>query len=314
MSKPIASMAVAIATCDRPGPLLRCLDALLEGEVLPAEIIVVDQSRDSSVKTAVLARAREDLPLRYIVQARRGLSASRNAAWAQARQPLISFTDDDCVPNPRWLAALNRTLSDSHGPVAATGRVLPLGDERPGTFTVSSRTGSDPVDFRGRSTPWLVGTGANFAVKREWLVRVGGFDERLGAGSAGMAGEDAELLYRLLVAGATIQYVPDATIYHERQGIAQRLASRRSYGHGIGALCALWLRRGDSFALKMLAGWVRLQCWGIVRAGADRNWLMMRQRLLGLQGCAGGFAYGMKVAEPALQPAEPTEAAPDIES
>jgi len=90
---------------------------------------------------------------------------------------------------------------------------------------------------------------------------------------------------------------------HQRPfGQAQRLASRRSYGHGIGALCALWVRRGDRFAAKMLLGWVRVQFRGILRAGLDRNWLMMRQRFLALQGCALGFAYGMKTAEGAIQP------------
>jgi GT2 family glycosyltransferase len=302
MSKPIAPMAVAIAACDRPGPLIRCINALLEGEVLPGQIIVVDQSRDSAVENALVGYPCESVSLRYLRQPRLGLAASRNTALAEAEHPLISFTDDDCVPHQRWLAMLNQSLSNADGPVAATGRVLPLGDELPGTFAVSSRVGTVPRTFRGKFTPWMVGTGANFAIRREWLSKIGGFDERLGAGSAGMAGEDAELLYRLLVSGAAICYVPEAIIYHERQGMAQRLASRRSYGHGIGALCALWVRRGDRFAAKMLLGWVRVQFRGILRAGLDRNWLMMRQRFLALQGCALGFAYGMKTAEGAIQP------------
>ena len=308
MTKPTAPMAVAIAACDRPEALLRCLDALLEGELLPAEIIVVDQSRGSAVETVLAARTGEGLPLRYIHQTRLGLSASRNAALAQTKHALISFTDDDCVPDRGWLAALHQALTHADRPIAVTGRVLPLGEERLGTFAVSTRTGSTAVTFRGRSTPWAVGTGANFAAQREWLLQVGGFDERLGAGSAGMAGEDAELLYRLLVAGATIRYVPAAVIYHERQGMAQRLASRRSYGHGIGALCALWVRRSDLFAIRMLAGWLRRQAWALVRAGADGDWFMVRQRFLGIRGCARGVAYGLRVAGAALRPPGAVEA------
>ena len=300
-------MAVAIAACDRPKPLLRCLGALLEGELLPGEIIVVDQSRDSAVETALAARSADDFPVRYIRQPRLGLSASRNEALGRTHQSLIAFTDDDCIPHPRWLSSLNQVLAHRDGPAAATGAVFPLGEERPGTFVVSARTGSVAMVFRGKSVPWAVGTGANFAARREWLVRVGGFDERLGAGSKGMAGEDAELLYRLLVAGATIKYAPEAVIYHERQGMAQRLASRRSYGHGIGALCALWLRRGDLFALRMLAGWIRRQCWAMIRAGAGRDWFMARQRLLGLRGCAQGIAYGLSIPGRALVPTERVE-------
>lgn len=297
MSTPVVPITAAIATCDRPESLLRCLDALLEGDALPAEIIVVDQSRDAALEGALSGRARLDLPIRHIRHGRRGLSASRNEALSQACHPLIAFTDDDCVPHHRWIASLGDLLTQAHGPDAATGRVLPLGDERPGTFVVSARTGLVQVEFRGKSVPWLVGTGANFAARREWLLHVGGFDERLGAGSAGLAGEDAELLYRLLVAGATITYVPEAIIYHERQGMTQRLASRRSYGHGIGALCALWLRGGDLFSIRMLASWFRQQLRGIIRAGTGRDWFMLRQRLLGVWGCARGIAYGLSVAD-----------------
>jgi GT2 family glycosyltransferase len=302
MSGPVASMAVAIAACDRPGPLLRCVDALLEGDLLPSEIIVVDQSRDDAIETVLATRAGERPPVCYIRQPRLGLSASRNKALAQTRHPLIAFTDDDCLPDQRWLSSLSRMLGENDGLAAVTGRVLPLGEERPGTFVVSARTGSAAVVFRGKSVPWTVGTGANFAARREWLLRVGGFDERLGAGSPGRAGEDAELLYRLLVAGATIRYIPEAVIYHERQGLAQRLATRRSYGHGIGALCALWVRRRDLFASKMLAGWLQLQLRGIMRAGVTQDWFMVRQRLLGVRGCMEGIAYGLKMADAAIVP------------
>jgi len=278
------------------------LDALLEGEDLHTEIIVVDQSRDKAVEDALLGRNRENIRVRYIRQARLGLSASRNEAVARTHQSVIAFTDDDCVPHRLWLSSLSQLLARPDAPAAVTGSVYPLGEERPGTFVVSSRTGSVALDFRGKSIPWMVGTGANFAAQREWLLRVGGFDERLGTGSPGLAGEDAELLYRLLVAGATIKYWPEAIIYHERQGRAHRLASRRSYGYGIGALCALWLRRRDFFALKMLIGWLRQQSIGITRAGTRRDWFMVRQRLLGIRGCAGGFMYGLRLSGGALLP------------
>ena len=310
MSRPVVSMTVAIAACDRPEPLLRCLSALLGGDAFPAEIIVVDQSRDDSVQTAVSKLARQSSPIRYIHQPRLGLSASRKEALAQSHYSLIAFTDDDCVPDQAWLSSLMGALGEDDGLAAVTGRVLPLGEDRPGTFVVSARTASVAVSFRGKSVPWTVGTGANFGAKREWLVRVGGFDERLGAGSPGRAGEDSELLYRLLVAGATIRYVPEAVIYHERQRLVQRLATRRSYGHGIGALCALWLRRGDLYASRMLAGWLRRQLGQTIRAGAGQDWLMVRQRLLGLRGCLEGIAYGLKLPDAAIIPCQASESRP----
>ncbi|HWN44813.1 MAG TPA: glycosyltransferase family 2 protein, partial [Thermoanaerobaculia bacterium] len=146
----------------------------------------------------------------------------------------------------------------------------------------------------GRALPWLVGTGGNFAARRDWLLRAGGFDERLGAGSPGGSGEDMDILYRLLKAGARIRYEPQAVVYHERQPRERRLASRSAYGRGIGACCGLWLRGRDLHALAVLGGWLRMR--GGMAAGAvrRRQWGGVREELLVLGGTARGLVYGLR--------------------
>ena len=76
----IAHVSAAIATLDRPEALARCLDALLSGAVLPAEVIVVDQSANDATKAMIEQRRAGAVPILYTRQQRRGLSASRNAA------------------------------------------------------------------------------------------------------------------------------------------------------------------------------------------------------------------------------------------
>lgn len=288
-------MTVAVATLDRPEGLARCLEALAAGEVLPAEVIVVDQGQGEEAAGVVEAVRGRGLPVRLVRQERRGLAASRNLALAEAGRPVLAVTDDDCVPDAGWVAALDQALHQTPDPPdAVTGRVLPLGPERPGLYAVSSRTSAVPVDYAGRALPWLVGTGGNFAARREWLERAGGFDERLGAGSPGGAGEDMDLLYRLLRAGARIRYEPRAVIYHERQARDRRLASRSSYGRGIGACCGLWLRGRDLHALAVLGHWLRMR--GGMAAGAvkRRQWSSVREELLVLGGTARGLVYGLR--------------------
>jgi GT2 family glycosyltransferase len=286
-------VSAAVAACDRPAGLIRCLDGIFAGEALPAEVIVVDQSSDAKVADALAAMPERSIPVRYVRQPRRGLSASRNGAIDLASQGMLAFTDDDCVPSPDWLATVHRVLAGDPEIAVVTGRVLPLGDARPGTYVVSPRRAKRPRVFQGRAVPWAVGTGGNLAARREWLSRVHGFDERLGAGSPGRAAEDAELLYRLLLAGAVIRYEPTSLVYHERQTAAQRLASRQGYGHGIGALCALYLRRGDAFPCLMLGSYLGRHGVELARALAHRDWFMARQRLLALGGCASGLRYGL---------------------
>ncbi len=58
----IAHVSAAIATLDRPETLARCLDALLSGAVLPAEVIVVDQSANDATKAMIEQRRRATPP------------------------------------------------------------------------------------------------------------------------------------------------------------------------------------------------------------------------------------------------------------
>lgn len=291
-----AQVTVAIATRDRPERLARCVAAILAGDVLPAQLVVVDQGGDDRVGHVLASLHPGPVRFDHVRQRPLGLAASRNMAIAWARCPIIAFTDDDCVPAPDWVAVGER-LSDLSDPHAAlSGRVLALGPEAPQTFAVSLREGTTRRDYRSRAVPWEVGTGGNFIAKRRWLHAVGGFDERLGAGAPGKAAEDADLIYRLLRSGATLRYEPDAVVYHERQGRAQRLSSRSSYGYGIGAFCALWLARGEPYAGYLLALWTWRQGRGLLGGLARRDWFFVRQRILGLFGSARGICRGFALA------------------
>jgi GT2 family glycosyltransferase len=307
----VANITVAIATCERPDALARCLDALLVGEVLPAEIIVVDQSQNDQAKMIIEQKQVAAVHLRYIRQERRGLSASRNAAVACATQPIIAVTDDDCVPGKSWVKVIDQEFNSSSAPTAVTGRVLPLGPEVSGLYAVSSRTDPTCTDFKGKTLPWLAGTGANFAVKREWIQQIGFYDERLGAGSPGGAGEDLDFLYRLLCAGANIRYQPEVLIYHERQNKARRTASRLSYGRGIGACCAIWLRQRDGYALTVLTSWLLLRTQLTISAIRHRKWTSIYEEVLVLKGTIKGLYYGLLVRNTGAGSSAPPSASPE---
>lgn len=296
-AKHSARITVAIATLDRPDSLARCLQALLSGEVLPAQVLVVDQGDRTEETQAVLLRCKtEAVQVLYFPQAREGLSASRNLALAHASEPIIAVTDDDCIPDEGWVAALERAFDDPLVPDAVTGRVLPFGKPSPDAYAVSSRPHPVRMVFSGSTDPWLVGTGANFAIRREWTGRIGTYDERLGAGSPGGAGEDLDFLYRLLRAGGRILYEPDVLLYHERQNLAKRLATRVSYGRGIGACCMLWLRRGDWQALRILVRWMIFRSHTVREALASRRWMGVKEEMLMAKGVVQGLVYGLSAS------------------
>jgi len=169
-------VSVVVPTCGRPELLKRCLDAL-DAQTLPAEqmeIIIVDDTHS-----------------------RRGPAAARNKGWRRANGDLIAFTDDDTVPDPRWL---ERGLAAFAPDVdAVCGRlVMPI----PFTPTDYERneSGLERAEF----------VTANCFVRRAVLQALGGFDETFRLPWR----EDSDLQFRLLEAGHRIVRAEDAVVVH----------------------------------------------------------------------------------------------------
>ncbi len=101
--------------------------------------------------------------------------------------------------------------------------------------------------------------------------------------------------WRLLRAGARIRYAPDALIFHERQSEARRLATRFSYGHGIGALAGLLARRRDAHGVTIAATAFRNILRRLARALRNRDRSGCRQATLSARGVATGMLYGWRI-------------------
>lgn len=288
------AITVGVATCARPESLARCLRALEAQTVAPAEVVVVDQAPTEDARAAAGAAGLGGV--RYLEQARLGLSASRNLALSSARGSVLAVTDDDCAPDPDWLAEVGAALAREPRPGAVTGPILPLGDPPPGSFPVSLRESDVAVDHSGRMQPWGVGSGANFTASVVLLRCCGGWDERLGAGSGGQAAEDADLIYRLLLGGHTVRYEPAAVMRHEWQTRERRLATRWSYGYGIGAMCGLWLARRNAHALQLLAGYARLHVRPVAGALRHRDRGRLAEHGRALASPVPGVLHGLRAS------------------
>ena len=291
--KKLANITVAIPTLDRPEELTRCLEGLFKGTVLPAELIIVNQGQFRPIELVIKRfRSQYSTSIVHCSQPRTGLSAARNLATNQAHCYVIAFTDDDCVPDAGWLEHIEQILISTPTADGVTGSIQPLERDSRGEFPIAIRVSKKGMRFQGRTLPWHVGSGGNFAIKRNWLFLVGGFDERLGAGSPGKAAEDMDLFYRLLRAGAVIQYEPDVLIYHERQDGAHLLRSFWNYSHGIGAFTAKHLRKADLYAAYMLGVWLFWLVWRTVGSIVRRNNVYAGEGFWSLSGCGRGLAYG----------------------
>jgi glycosyltransferase involved in cell wall biosynthesis len=194
-------VTVVVPTYRRPEYLERCLSALLAQEFDSSafEIIVADDAGSVSSWRQVQAWARRSpVSIRYVTPARaRGPAAARNAGWLQASGRIIAFTDDDCIPHPRWLAEGVAALSD--GTAALSGRVIVPIPERPTDYERDA-SGLERAEF----------VTANCFVRRDVLAAVGGFDERYREAWR----EDSDLQFTLLERGYTIARAPTALVVH----------------------------------------------------------------------------------------------------
>ena len=196
-------VSVVVPTFRRPDLLERCLDALKEQEFPPGdwEILVADDASSDATRSQVEAASKALAPIlvrTLAVTRTQGPAAARNLGWRAAFGSIIAFTDDDCVPDPRWLfegvEALDRTGAD-----AVAGRiVVPLPPDP--TDYERDASGLERAEFAT----------ANAFCRRDALLAVGGFDERFTLAWR----EDSDLQFALLTAGFLIENAPEAIVVH----------------------------------------------------------------------------------------------------
>lgn len=85
----VAQLSVAISTLERPDALERCLAALAGGEVLPSEVIVVDQSSNDDTRALVEKWRSSLLPITYFGRSRSAWPCHRTPPW---RLPLVRLS------------------------------------------------------------------------------------------------------------------------------------------------------------------------------------------------------------------------------
>jgi GT2 family glycosyltransferase len=294
----LATLTVAISTLERPAALGRCLDSIAAGTRLPAEVVIVDQSRDDRTRT--LVHRHRDGPTTFVYhhQRRRGLGIAQNQAVELASHPVVAVTDDDCIVDAEWVATLAALFGVDPPPDLVAGRVLPLPSEGDRVFPVASRLSENRREFNRGSMPWHVGSGNNFAVRRDCYLHIGGCDERLGPGSPARGGVDMDLFYRFLRAGALVRYEPAVLVHHGRETWSGRRARRPMYGRGMGACVGLRVRERDADAFRLLTSWVGLRLGLVGKAvlrgdarGIYEEWLMLRST-------AGGLVHGLRAGPP----------------
>jgi GT2 family glycosyltransferase len=196
-----------------------------------AEVVVVDDAGASPQARSLC----EHYGARYEPHPRAlGLNVARNTGVERTSGELVVFVDDDVEATEGWLAALLAAARENPGVAVFTG---PIRARLEGPAPRSCGREAPPIttlDLGAADADARFAWGANMAIRRDALTRVGPFDPSLEDG-----GDEQEWQERLRVLepGARVLYVAGAAVDHRRAGDDARLRAlcRASFTRGAAA-------------------------------------------------------------------------------
>jgi len=229
------TISVIVCAYNEAAVLPACLHSLL-AQTRPAdEIIVVNNASTDGTRAAA-----QVVPgVRVTDEPTKGLVMAREAGRRLAEGDLIAYLDADCRAPLRWLECIERRFHTYPAVVGVTGpyRFYDWDWTGRGLVRAYDVLVAPPTHFL---VHWALGIGAvfyggNFAVRRDVLDRIGGFDT-----SIEFHGEDTNLGRRLTPHGA-IQIAHDCWLW---------TSARRYRAMGKGAVFGLYVRNFWSEILR----------------------------------------------------------------
>ena len=279
-------ISIVVPTRDRSSLLVGAI-ASLKGQDYAREryeiVVVDDGSKDDLAHVITERPGKKSLPtLRLVRQPPIGSNSARNRGIRHANGSIIVFFDDDEEAPSTWLTAIVRAM-ERHSDAMCIGGPYRLRFEgRPPRLCSRCWPGEGTFEWDGGERPVANVLGGNMAIRREAFAKAGVFDE-----SIGQFGGEVEWMMRLLGAGETIVYVPEAWVWHRRTREQLRMWNRlqkqfaigrgdarfqarfgdlwnqalRSYGH------PTWRKRRVTWVPRLFGHALKARCTGGLTAG-----------------------------------------------
>ncbi|MBF0491879.1 MAG: glycosyltransferase [Deltaproteobacteria bacterium] len=174
--------------------LKKCLDSVLRQETdIPYEVIVVDNHSQDATPQIALQQG-----VRLVQESHRGLTHAREAGYRAARAPLLAYVDADSIVPYHWVDAIYEAFQQRPEAIALCGsfRYVLKSTLHRFIFSLYFHMVEPVADFflKGQRL-----AGGNFAVRKEALQKIGGFNLEIE-----FYGEDMELASRLKKVGAIV--------------------------------------------------------------------------------------------------------------
>ncbi len=233
---PAPSFTLVLATYGRSDILAPMLASLRAQTCRDFELIVVDQNPDDRVAPMLAGLVADGIAVDHCRLSKPNLSAARNLGIARARGRIVAFPDDDCWYEPDCLAEVAKACA-AHEDVA--GWVIRWVETEPGGPRPVHRLDAEAFRrFRSGDASSI-----SLFLDTAALRRLDGFDPRFGVGRYYGAGEETDLVMRILDAGLAIEHLPTARVHHLYDSAVPKLSgaglrNRRRRERGVGAMYA----------------------------------------------------------------------------
>lgn len=229
-------------------------------------IVIVDDGSSTPVRSEDFVGAHPEVEILRHAQST-GPAAARNTGLSACKTDYVAFLDSDVVPRRGWLEALLGHFCD---PTVALVAPRIVGLAQTDHLVARYESVRSSLDLGQREAPVIPYTTVSYVPSAAIICRtsalrdIKGFDETL------RSGEDVDLCWRLVEAGARLRYEPIAQVAHDhRTELRDWLTRKAFYG---GSAAPLSVRHPDKIAPLMISGWA-LTAWILMAVGSSFGYL-----------------------------------------
>jgi glucosyl-dolichyl phosphate glucuronosyltransferase len=239
-------ISVVISTYNRRDSLAAAIESILAQPEAPAfELAVVDNNCTDGTAALIHRYVHADPRVRYVFEAKQGVSHGRSAGIRAAQADIIAFTDDDVVVGSGWIREIKATFDRQPECGCIGGKVLPhWPSPAPDWLTPQHWAPLALLDYGeaqalGAGNPKCLIT-ANMAVRREVFKQVGYFEPALQKTKDSTCSmEDREIQERYWRAGGSCWFNPVLVVHAQIQPARLSKDYHRRWHFNHGALHAV---------------------------------------------------------------------------
>ena len=209
-----ATISAVVCTRNRGDRIKATIESILANEHSNFELLIVDQSTNDLTETAVKPFL-SDCRLRYMRSDTIGLGLARQIGITQVNSEIVAYTDDDCIVPTNWLSVIQKVFEANPRVAVTFCNVFPTPHNSNVGFIPTYERHNDKLVRNMWDKCSARGMGAGLAVRRETILKLGGFDVHLGPGTLFSACEDGDIAVRALLKGWWVYETAQVAVLHD---------------------------------------------------------------------------------------------------